>query len=89
MKLLTYTSRIQLLFFLILFGIFSILFYLVLNWNVLQNVDEVLYNRKDNLLAYLKENQHMQAQQLLILISKNSQHEFFEKAIELLDKMEY
>ena len=56
MKLLTYTSRIQLLFFLILFGIFSILFYLVLNWNVLQNVDEVLYNRKDNLLAYLKEN---------------------------------
>lgn len=40
-------------------------------------------------LAYLKENQHMQAQQLLILISKNSQHEFFEKAIELLDKMEY
>ncbi len=56
MKLLTYTSRIQLLFFLILFGIFSILFYLVLNWNVLQNVDEVLYNRKDNLLAYLEEN---------------------------------
>lgn len=56
MKLLTYTSRIQLLFFLILFGIFSILFYLVLNWNVLQNVDEVLYNRKDNLLGYLEEN---------------------------------
>ncbi|MDT0651033.1 sensor histidine kinase [Autumnicola edwardsiae] len=56
MKLLTYTSRIQLLYFLILFGIFSILFYLVLNWNVLQNVDEVLYNRKDNLLAYLEVN---------------------------------
>lgn len=56
MKLLTYTSRVQLLFFLILFGIFSILFYLVLNWNVLQNVDEVLYNRKNNLLAYLEEN---------------------------------
>jgi signal transduction histidine kinase len=56
MKLLTYTSRIQLLYFLILFGIFSILFYLVLSWNVLQNVDEVLYNRKVNLLAYLEEN---------------------------------
>jgi len=56
MKLLTYTSRIQLLYFLLLFGIFSILFYLVLSWNVLQNVDEVLYNRKMNLLAYLEEN---------------------------------
>lgn len=56
MKLLTYTSRIQLFFFLVLFGGFSILFYLVLSWNVLQNVDEVLYNRKMNLLAYLKEN---------------------------------
>ena len=56
MKLLTYTSRIQLLYFLIMFGIFSILFYLVLSWNVLQNVDEVLYNRKVNLLAYLEEN---------------------------------
>ncbi|MBC9794693.1 sensor histidine kinase [Sinomicrobium weinanense] len=56
MKLLTYTSRIQLFFFLMLFGGFSILFYLVLSWNVLQNVDEVLYNRKINLLAYLKEN---------------------------------
>jgi len=56
MKLLTYTSRIQLLYFLILFGIFSLLFYLILSWNVLQNVDEVLYNRKVNLLAYLEEN---------------------------------
>lgn len=56
MKLLTYTSRIQLLYFLILFGIFSILFYLVLSWNVLQHVDEVLYNRKVNLLAYLEQN---------------------------------
>ncbi|GAA5042447.1 MULTISPECIES: sensor histidine kinase [Cytophagales] len=56
MKLLTYTSRIQLLYFLMLFGIFSILFYLVLSWNVLQNVDEVLYNRKVNLLAYLEQN---------------------------------
>jgi signal transduction histidine kinase len=56
MKLLTYTSRIQLLYFLILFGFFSILFYMVLSWNVLQNVDEVLYNRKVNLLAYLEEN---------------------------------
>lgn len=56
MKLLTYTSRIQSLCFLILFGIFSILFYLILSWNVLQNVDEVLYNRKVNLLAYLEEN---------------------------------
>ncbi len=56
MKLLTHTSRIQLLYFLILFGIFSILFYLVLSWNVLKNVDEVLYNRKMNLLAYLEEN---------------------------------
>ena len=56
MKLLTYTSRIQLFFFLVLFGGFSILFYLVLSWNVLQNVDEVLYDRKMNLLAYLKEN---------------------------------
>ena len=56
MKLLTYTSRVQLLYFLVLFGIFSILFYLVLSWNVLQNVDEVLYNRKVNLLAYLEEN---------------------------------
>ena len=56
MKLLTYTSRLQMLYFLVLFGIFSILFYLVLSWNVLQNVDEVLNNRKVNLLAYLEEN---------------------------------
>ncbi|MCE7056225.1 HAMP domain-containing histidine kinase [Algoriphagus sp. AGSA1] len=56
MKLLTYTSRIQLIYFLVLIGFFSILFYLVLSWNVLQNVDEVLYNRKVNLLAYLEEN---------------------------------
>lgn len=56
MKLLSYTSRIQLLYFLILFGIFSILFYVVLSWNVLRNVDEVLYNRKVNLLAYLEDN---------------------------------
>ncbi|WP_114492425.1 sensor histidine kinase [Candidatus Ulvibacter alkanivorans] len=56
MKLLNYTSRIQLVLFLILFGIFSVLFFLVLSWNVLQNVDEVLFNRKMNLLVYLKEN---------------------------------
>ncbi len=56
MKLLTYTSRIQLRYFMILFGIFSILFYVVLNWNVLRNVDEVLHNRKINLLAYLEAN---------------------------------
>lgn len=36
--------------------IFSILFYVVLNWNVLRNVDEVLHNRKINLLAYLEVN---------------------------------
>lgn len=56
MKLLSYTSRTQLLLFLVLFGVFSVLFYLILSWNVLQNVDEVLYNRKVNLLAYLKGN---------------------------------
>ncbi len=56
MKLLSYTSRIQLIYFLILFGIFSILFFVVLSWNVLQNADEVLYNRKVNLLAYLEDN---------------------------------
>lgn len=56
MKLLTYTSRIQLFYFLILFGFFSILFYLVLSWNVQQNVDEVLYNRKENLMAFLEQN---------------------------------
>lgn len=56
MKLLTYTSRIQLRYLLILFGIFSILFYVILNWNVLRNVDEVLHNRKINLLAYLEDN---------------------------------
>ncbi len=56
MKLLSYTSRIQLRYFMILFGIFSILFYVVLNWNVLRNVDEVLHNRKINLLAYLEAN---------------------------------
>jgi len=56
MKLLTYTSRIQLFFFLLLFGVFSVLFFLILSWNVLQNVDEVLFNRKMNLLAYLEEN---------------------------------
>ena len=56
MKLLTYTSRIQLLIFMLLFAIFSTVFYLVMSWNVRQHVDEVLYNRKSNLLAYLKEN---------------------------------
>ncbi|MGS2762648.1 sensor histidine kinase [Sinomicrobium sp. M5D2P9] len=56
MKLLTYTSRIQLLLFLVLFGIFSILFYLVFRWNIRENVDEVLFNRKENLIAFLEEN---------------------------------
>jgi len=56
MKLLSYTSRMQLIIFFILFGIFSIVFYLILRWNVLQNVDEVLYNRKMELLAYLENN---------------------------------
>jgi len=56
MKLLSYTSRMQLIIFLILFGIFSIIFYLILRWNVLQNVDEVLYNRKMELLGYLENN---------------------------------
>ena len=56
MKLLTYTSRVQLLIFMLLFAIFSTVFYLVMSWNVRQHVDEVLYNRKFNLLAYLKEN---------------------------------
>ena len=51
MKLLSYTFRIQLIYFLILFGVFSILFFAVLSWNVLQNADEVLYNRKVNLMA--------------------------------------
>jgi signal transduction histidine kinase len=55
MKLLAYTSRIQLFYFLILFGAFSILFYLVLSWSVLQHVDEVLFNRKVNLLAFLED----------------------------------
>lgn len=56
MKLLNYTSRIQLFMFFLLFGIFSILFYLILSWNVLRNIDETLYNRKTNLLAFLREN---------------------------------
>lgn len=56
MKLLTYTSRIQLFYFLILFGVLSILLYVALNWNVLRNVDEVLHNRKINLLGYLEDN---------------------------------
>ena len=55
MKLLAYTSRIQLYLFFLLFGIFSVVFYMVLKWNVLQNVDEVLYNRKMNLIAYLED----------------------------------
>lgn len=53
MKLLAYTSRIQLFLFLLLFGIFSVVFYLVLTWNVMRNVDEVLSNRKIDLLIYL------------------------------------
>ena len=56
MKLLSYTSRMQLIIFLILFGVFSVVFYLILRWNVLQNVDEVLYNRKMELLVYLENN---------------------------------
>lgn len=63
MKLLSYTTRIQLFAFLLLFGIFSTLFYLVLSWNVLQNVDEVLYNRKMNLIAYLKEHPEISVSQ--------------------------
>lgn len=56
MKLLNYTSRVQMFMFFLLFGIFSILFYLILSWNVLRNIDETLYNRKTNLLALLGEN---------------------------------
>ncbi len=63
MKLLAYTSRIQLFLFFLLFGIFSILFYLILSWNVLRNIDEILYNRKINLLAYLKENPELPFQE--------------------------
>lgn len=54
MRLLSYTTRTQLFIFLLLFGVFSALFYLVLRWNIMQNVDEVLYNRKMNLLAYIE-----------------------------------
>ena len=56
MKLLSYTSRMQLFIFLLLFGVFSVVFYLILRWNVLQNVDEVLYNRKMELLVYMENN---------------------------------
>ncbi len=56
MKLLSYTSRIQLIFFFLLFGILSVVFFLVLRWNVFQNVDEILYNRKMHLVAYLADN---------------------------------
>jgi len=56
MKLLSYTSRIQLIFFFLLAGLFSIVFFLVLRWNVLQNVDEILYNRKMHLVMYLEDN---------------------------------
>jgi len=56
MKLLSYTSRIQLIFFFVLFGILSVIFFLVLRWNVFQNVDEILYNRKMHLVAYLADN---------------------------------
>jgi len=56
MKLLSYTSRIQLIFFLLIFGVFSVAFYLILRWNVLQNVDEILYNRKMHLVVYLENN---------------------------------
>ena len=56
MNLLDYTSRIQMFLFFLLFGIFSILFYFVLTWNILRNIDEILYNRKTHLLAFLKEN---------------------------------
>jgi len=56
MKLLSYTSRIQLISFFLVFGIFSIAFFLVLRWNVLNNVDEILYNRKMHLVVYLENN---------------------------------
>ena len=56
MKLHYYTSRIQVFWFLGLFGFFSILFYLVLSWNVNLNADETLYNRKVHLLEFLDEN---------------------------------
>jgi signal transduction histidine kinase len=57
MKLLTYTSRIQMGYFLILFATFSVLFYFVIRWGIIQNVDETLNNRKTNLKAYLERNQ--------------------------------
>ena len=56
MKLLAYTSRIQLYLFIALFGLFAVVFYFILRWNVLQNVDEVLSNRKIHLLAYFEKN---------------------------------
>jgi len=56
MKLLSYTSRIQLILFLLLFGAFSFAFFLVMRWNVLDNVDEILYNRKMHLVTYLENN---------------------------------
>lgn len=54
MKLLTLTTRYYLLLFLGILGIWSLVFYQVMRFEVFQNTDEILFNRKNKILSIIQ-----------------------------------
>lgn len=56
MKLLKLTQRYNLVLFLVVLGLSSVLFFVIFRQQVRSNVDEVLFNRKNNLISYFREN---------------------------------
>lgn len=55
-KLLTYTSRNYLLIFLVLLVLFFGVFYFIMRMQVEQNIDEILSNRRNNIIETFKSN---------------------------------
>ncbi len=61
MKLLTVTTRYYLLLFFLILGVWSLVFYFVLKGQVYQNSDEVLLNRKNQILSIVRRTRQIPA----------------------------
>ncbi|MDO1449614.1 HAMP domain-containing sensor histidine kinase [Rhodocytophaga aerolata] len=59
MKLLTLTTRYYLLLFLLILGIWSLVFYAVMRYEVYENSDEILLNRKNQVLGIIKQSREV------------------------------
>ena len=55
MKLLTLTTRYYLLLFLVILGVWSLVFYAVMTYQVYENSDETLLNRKNQILDIIRQ----------------------------------